>query len=198
MPRWVDAGLAVLGLIVCAPLLAAVALVVKVSSPGPVLFLQERIGHHGKPFVIVKFRTMVQDAELVGGRLTVGDRDPRVTRIGWLLRKCKLDELPQLWNVLVGDMKFVGPRPEVPEFVRLYNEVQRAVLLVPPGITDPASIAFRDESELLALAEDPEGVYLRDILPRKLELNQEYQRDRTGWSDARVMVQTVRKAVLRV
>lgn len=198
MPRWVDAAIAALGLVLGAPLLAAIAILVKTTSPGPVFFLQERIGHHGRSFVIVKFRTMVEDAELVGGRLTVGDRDPRVTRIGWILRKCKLDELPQLWNVLVGDMKFVGPRPEVPEYVRLYNEVQRAVLTVPPGITDPASIAFRDESELLAQAEDPETVYLQDILPRKLEINQEYLRDRTGWSDARVMVETVRKAVLRV
>jgi lipopolysaccharide/colanic/teichoic acid biosynthesis glycosyltransferase len=198
MPRWIDVVLSLCGLTLLAPLMAILALAIKVSSPGPVLFRQERIGRAGIPFEILKFRTMVVHAEEAGGKLTVGGRDPRITRIGYFLRKFKLDELPQLWNVAGGEMKFVGPRPEVPEYVRLWDEIQRAVVLaVAPGITDPASIAFRDENEMIAGADDPERTYVEEILPRKLQMSAQYLGKRTVASDLRVIAETVRTAVLR-
>jgi lipopolysaccharide/colanic/teichoic acid biosynthesis glycosyltransferase len=197
MPRWMDYVLAALGLIVLSPLLILLAATVRLSGVGPILFQQERIGLGGRPFQIFKFRTMRPDAERSGGKLTHGERDPRVTPLGALLRRFKLDELPQLINVLRGEMRLVGPRPEVPEYVRLYDEIQRAVLLVPPGMTDPASIAFRDEGRLLAAAPDPERVYVEEILPRKLAINASYLDHRTGWSDVGVIFETIQKAVLR-
>lgn len=202
MPRWMEVVLAATGLVFLAPLMALIAVAIVIDDPGPVLFRQERVGQGGDLFRILKFRTMIARAETLGPKLTVGGRDPRVTRVGYWLRRCKLDELPQLWNVLVGDMKFVGPRPEVPEYVRLWDEVQRAALLsVPPGITDPASIAFRDEDELLADAPDAgeaERRYVEEILPKKLGMNVEYLEGRTATRDLGVIAQTVRKAVLRV
>lgn len=198
MPRWVEIMLAAGGLLVLSPLLFVCAVAVKASSRGPVLFRQERVGRAGRLFFILKFRTMAVDAELVGGRLTVGGSDPRITSVGRVLRKFKLDELPQLWNVLVGDMRFVGPRPEVPEYVKLWDEVQRvSVLASAPGITDPASIVFRNESERLAKAEDPEREYVEHILPRKLRMNAMYLRGQTARSDLRVISATLRKAVFR-
>ena len=193
--EWLAAGL---GLLFLLPLFAFVAALIKLDTRGPLLFCQERVGKDGQLFQILKFRSMVVRAEDLGGRLTVGESDPRVTRVGMLLRKCKLDELPQLYNVMQGNMSLVGPRPELPEYVRLYDEIQRAVLLVPPGITDPASLAFRDESDLLAESDDPERVYVEQILPRKLELNLEYLERRNGWSDVGLIAQTLRRAVLRV
>lgn len=202
MPRWMEVVLAATGLVFLAPLMALIAVAIVIDDPGPVLFRQERVGQGGDLFRILKFRTMIARAETLGPKLTVGGRDPRVTRVGYWLRRCKLDELPQLWNVLVGDMKFVGPRPEVPEYVRLWDEVQRAaVLSVPPGITDPAAIAFRDEDELLADAMDAgeaERRYVEEILPKKLGMNVEYLEGRTATRDLGVIAQTVRKAVLRV
>lgn len=198
MPRWIEVVLAGLGLLTLLPLLVVVAVAVKLSSPGPVLFRQERVGREGKLFKILKFRTMAVDAESLGGKLTVGGRDPRITALGRLLRKFKIDELPQLWNVLVGDMRFVGPRPEVPEYVKLWDEVQRVALLASaPGITDPASIVYRDECERLARAEDPEREYVEHILPRKLRMNARYLQKRTAASDVGVIAKTVRRAVLR-
>lgn len=197
MPRWVDIALAAVGLVLTAPLFVVLAFAIWLTSGSPIVFRQIRIGREGRPFVMHKFRTMVADAQRCGGSLTVGD-DPRVTLVGHFLRKSKLDELPQLWNVLRGDMKFVGPRPEVPEYVRLYDESQRAVLQVPPGITDPASIEYRNESMLLALATDPERTYREVILPRKLAMNAAYLRGRTGWTDMGIIAETVMKAVLKV
>lgn len=197
LSRSLDTALAALGLLLCSPLFAAIALAIKLGDGGPVLFRQDRVGKDGTAFQILKFRTMVADAERLG-RLTVGDRDPRITAVGGWLRRTKLDELPQLWNVLRGDMKFVGPRPEVPEYVSLYNEIQRIVLSVPPGITDPASIAFRDENRLLELSQDPQRAYVEDILPRKLEMNVDYLLARTFRTDLGVIGETVRKAVLKV
>jgi lipopolysaccharide/colanic/teichoic acid biosynthesis glycosyltransferase len=145
---------------------------------------------------MLKFRTMAVDAE--GGALTVGDDDPRVTWVGRFLRRTKFDELPQLWNVLRGDMKLVGPRPEVPEYVRLYDEGQRRVLNVLPGITDPASIAYCNEARMLAAAGDPHRTYVEEILPRKLAMNVAYLERRNGWTDLGILAETLRKAVLRV
>lgn len=198
MPRWIEVILAVSGLLILAPLLALVAIGVKASSPGPVLFRQERVGRRGVPFHILKFRTMFVRPPCPGGNLTVGGRDPRITPLGYWLRRFKLDELPQLWNVLRGEMRFVGPRPEVPEYVRLWDEIQRAAILaVAPGITDPASIAFRNESEMLAGAADPEREYVEHILPRKLRMNARYLKRRTAATDMGVIAETVRKAVFK-
>ncbi len=199
MPRWVDVVLAGLGLLLISPLLLLIAAAVKLTTAGPVLFRQERVGRQGRLFMILKFRTMVTDAEKRGLKITCGGRDPRVTPVGYWLRRFKLDELPQLWNVLVGDMKFVGPRPEVPEYVRLWDEVQRAALLaVPPGITDPAALAFQDEDEVLGTHDDPERAYVEHVMPQKLAMNMEYLKARSARSDMGLIASTVRRAVLRV
>ena len=172
MQRVIDCLIAVTGLVILAPLMLLVAIAIKLDSQGPVLFKQERIGRHLKPFSIYKFRTMSAGAEK-RGPLTVRD-DPRVTRLGAFLRDTKLDELPQLLNVLRGDMSLVGPRPELARYVRLFPDEFREILKVRPGITDPASIAYRHESSLLSATEDPESKYVREILPDKLRLARIY------------------------
>lgn len=198
MPRWMEVLFAVSGLICLAPLMGLIALAVLLSSGRPILFRQERVGRAGIPFRILKFRTMVRDSELSGGKLTVGERDPRVTAVGNVLRRFKLDELPQLWNVLKGEMSFVGPRPEVPEYVAMWNDLDRAeVLSVAPGITDVASIAYRREGEILARVEDPERFYVERILPRKLRMNARYLKSRSASRDLGVIAATVRRAVIR-
>ncbi|HET6518817.1 MAG TPA: sugar transferase [Geminicoccaceae bacterium] len=177
-------------LLLLAPAALAVALAVKLDDGGPVFFRQTRIGRHGVPFRIWKFRTMVVDAGRRGGPLTVG-RDPRVTRVGRVLRRTKLDELPQLLNVLAGGMSLVGPRPELPEYVRLYTPGQRRVLDLMPGMTDPASIAFRHEADLLARAADPERFYVERIMPEKIRLNLAHAARGGGVpSDLRVILAT--------
>lgn len=189
--RLFDASAAALGLLVLSPLLLVVAVSVAASSPGPVFFRQVRVGRGGEPFNILKFRTMRTDAERTGGQLTVGE-DPRITRVGRFLRQWKLDELPQLINVVRGEMALVGPRPEVPRYVELYTEEQRQVLTVRPGITDPASVAFRSESELMGRHPDPERYYIEEIMPRKLSINLDYLRRRTLLSDVGVILNTFR------
>jgi len=180
------------GLLVLAPVFWAFALAIRIDSPGPIFFRQERVGLGGRTFRIHKFRSMVLDAERVGGQLTVG-ADPRVTHVGRWLRRYKLDELPQLIDVFLGDMSLVGPRPEVPRYVANYPTDLRALLQsVRPGITDPASIRFRDESELLATADDPERVYVEQILPQKLALYADYVRQRTLWGDIAIILATLR------
>jgi lipopolysaccharide/colanic/teichoic acid biosynthesis glycosyltransferase len=181
-----------LGLVLLAPLLALLALLIKAEDGGPVLFKQERVGYRGRRFRIWKFRTMVPDAETRGLPLTVG-RDPRVTRIGAWLRPRKLDELPQLFNVLVGDMSLVGPRPDVPRYVALYRAPERRVLELVPGMTDEASILYLSESTLLAAAPDPEPHYLEVIAPEKIRLSLAYAAHATVWSDLRVILKTLRQ-----
>lgn len=188
--RALDVVASAAGLIVLLPFTLLTALAVAVDSPGPVLFRQRRVGLDGREFEILKFRTMRVDAEAVGGQLTVGT-DPRVTRVGRFLRASKFDEIPQLFNVLRGDMSLVGPRPEVPRYVALYTPEQRQVLSVRPGITDPASIAYRSESQLMANAADPERLYIEELMPRKLDLNLEYLKRRTVGSDIGVVLQTI-------
>jgi lipopolysaccharide/colanic/teichoic acid biosynthesis glycosyltransferase len=166
------------------------ALWIKLDSPGPVLFRQQRVGRHGVPFDIYKFRTMA-DRPDAGRQLTVG-RDPRITRAGHFLRRSKLDELPQLLNVLEGTMSLVGPRPEVPRYVACYPpEARKAVLSVAPGITDLASILYKEESEILGRAADPERAYIETILPVKLAYYQRYVRERSFWLDLRIIFQTL-------
>src|SRR5205085_1846063 len=155
-----------------------------------VLFRQERVGRGGGRFLLWKFRTMVVGADRLGGLLTVG-RDPRVTRVGRVLRASKLDELPQLFNVLTGKMSLVGPRPEVPRYVALYDDAQRRVLQLTPGITDPASIVYRNETQLLGMSADPETTYTKEVMPHKIEINLAYARHATLSSDFAVIVRTV-------
>ena len=189
--RLFDMAFAALALLLLCPLLLAVALWVRLDSPGPVFFRQQRVGRGGRLFGIYKFRTMRPDAEAMGPQITVGE-DARVTRAGAWLRRSKVDELPQFINVLRGDMSVVGPRPEVPRYVAHYPaDVREAVLSVRPGITDLASIAFRDESALLARSADPERTYVEQILPAKLRHAQQYVRTRTMWLDLRIIAQTV-------
>ena len=193
--RLFDIVLAGLGLLLLSPLLLGIALWIKLDSRGPVFFRQERVGRHGVPFRIHKFRTMVTDAERLGAQITVG-ADARITPAGRVLRGAKLDELPQLIDVLAGTMSLVGPRPEVPRYVALYPSALRdKVLSVRPGITDRASIEFRDESALLAAAADPEREYTEVVLPTKLLFAAEYV-DRASLAyDLRLIAQTLKVLV---
>lgn len=195
--RAFDLVVAALALLLAAPLLLLIALAVRLDSPGPVLFRQERVGRGGRPFRIHKFRTMVSDAAARGPAITVGD-DPRITRVGRWLRRSKLDELPQLLDVLAGDMSLVGPRPEVPQYVARYPAALRdRVLALRPGITDPVSLAFADEGALLARAADPEREYVEVILPRKLDAAAAYAERATLASDLCVIARTLRLLVQR-
>ena len=190
MRRAFDLLGAVLGLALLLPVFAVIACVIKLSDRGPVFYRQLRVGRGGRPFRIWKFRTMIQDADRVGSSLTVG-ADPRITRPGVWLRRWKLDELPQLLNVITGEMGFVGPRPEVPCFVDLYTSEQRKVLELRPGITDLASIAYRDENDLLRGLDDPETHYTSVILPEKIRMNLAYAAHATLWRDVKVILATL-------
>lgn len=194
--RLFDLVAALLGLVLLAPLLVLIALWIKLDSPGPVLFLQLRVGRGGKLFTIYKFRTMRQRP--VGGpQITVGV-DPRVTRAGSVLRRYKLDELPQLLNVLQGTMSLVGPRPEVPHYVAHYPEPLRQVVLsVAPGITDWASILYKDENAVLARAADPERAYIDTVLPAKLDYYVRYVRERSFRMDLQIILHTLAAIVRR-
>lgn len=188
--RLFDLCFAAFGLLLLAPVLLALALWVVWDSPGPAFFRQQRVGRAGRLFRIYKFRTMHPRAEAAGPAITVG-ADARITRAGHWLRRTKADELPQLFNVLRGDMSLVGPRPEVPHYVALYPDTVRdLVLSVRPGITDRASIEFRDESTLLGQSNDPERTYVEQILPIKLRYAAEYARSHTLWGDLKIIAMT--------
>ncbi|MEO6057656.1 MAG: sugar transferase [Gemmatimonadales bacterium] len=188
--RVLDVGLAGLGILMLSPLLAAVALAVVADSPGPVLFRQVRVGRRFRRFRILKFRTMVADADARGGVLTLAG-DPRITRAGRLLRRLKLDELPQLFNVVAGDMSLVGPRPEVPEYVERFRAEFAEVLAIRPGLTDLASLKYRDEAAVLATAADPDAEYVRVILPDKLRLAREYAGRASLRLDLSIILRTI-------
>lgn len=188
--RAFDVLAAVVGLAVLAPLFVAVAAIIRLTSSGPIFFRQERMGRNFRPFFILKFRTMVPNAPQLGGPLTAGN-DPRVTSIGRILRKTKLDELPQLINVLRGDMSFVGPRPEVRRFVELYRRDYEELLTIRPGITDLASLKYRHESELLGQYPDPDAAYINVLLPDKIALGREYIRRSSLWFDLSLIFRTV-------
>lgn len=189
--RLFDIVCAAVGLLLLSPLLLAVAAWIKLDSAGPVMFRQERVGRYGRTFRIHKFRTMRVDAPSLGPQITVGD-DARITRSGRWLRATKVDELPQLWDVLRGAMSLVGPRPEVPRYVALYPDALRDVVLsVRPGITDPASLSFRNESELLARAADPEREYVEVVMPMKLGLAADYVRNASLAGDIRLILATL-------
>lgn len=189
MKRVLDALAAGAGLLALAPVLAVIAVATKLSSPGPILFRQVRVGLRGRHFKILKFRSMRLHAD--GPQVTIGD-DPRITRVGRMLRRTKLDELPQLWNVLRGDMSLVGPRPEVPRYVEKYPpEIAREVLSVRPGVTEMLSLNLRDEASLLAVASDPERFYVEELLPKKLEAQLRYVRGRSLSGDIRIIFRTI-------
>lgn len=191
LKRAFDIAFSATVLLLLAPLLAVIALWVRCDSPGPILYLQGRVGRHGQPFRIYKFRTMQVGADAAGPQITIGG-DARITRAGHVLRRTKLDELPQFANVLRGEMSVVGPRPEVPRYVALYpTDVAAQVLSVRPGITDLASLAFRNEGDLLARSDDPERTYVQDILPAKLQYACQYVQTRSLWLDLSIIVRTV-------
>lgn len=191
LKRVFDVLVASAGLILLAPLLAFIAVAIRSDSRGPVLFRQERIGRGFRPFQILKFRTMVEDAPRLGGSLTAGDRDPRITRVGRILRRMKLDELPQLINVVRGDMSLVGPRPEVRKYVELYRSDYERLLSVRPGITDPASLAYRNEGEILGRCEDPEREYVEVVLANKIAISTRYVESLCFATDMHLIAQTL-------
>lgn len=196
MKRIYDIIFTVPGLIVLSPLFAVLALWIKLDSPGPVFYRQTRVGREGKPFKIYKFRTMVANADRLGPLLTLPD-DSRITLSGHWLRRYKLDELPQLINVLKGEMSLVGPRPEVQKYVDLYNSSQRVVLQLRPGITDPASIKYRNETQMLANlasqknSNDIEDIYLKEFMADKIQINLAYAAKANFWRDVKVMIDTI-------
>lgn len=187
--RVFDIFSSLLGLIFLSPFLIIIAVVILLTSHGGVFFCQTRVGKGGKEFKMIKFRTMVKNAESKGMQITVG-ADSRITGIGKFLRKCKLDELPQLINVLIGQMSLVGYRPEVPKYVDMYTDYQRNILRIRPGITDLASIEYRDENKVLAQAADPESAYINDVMQKKLELNIKYMVKMGFWYDIGVIFKT--------
>jgi len=184
------------GFLLLAPFMLIIAIWIRLDSKGPVFFRQERVGQSGKPFRILKFRTMCIDAEAKGRQITVGN-DPRITKSGTFLRKYKLDELPQLLNVIKGEMSLVGPRPEVPRYVAMYPEDTRQIVLsVPPGITDFASIEYKDENDILGAAANPDKAYIEEILPAKLGYYLRYVQTRSLKLDFMLIVKTIRKIIL--
>ena len=188
--RLFDLVFSLAGIVVFSPAMLLIALLIKLTSPGPALYKGARIGQFGNPFPILKFRTMVFNADMIGGPSTAED-DPRVTRLGRVLRKYKLDELPQLFNVLKGQMSFVGPRPEVAAEVALYSPEQRKLLRVPPGITDWASMRFHNEGEILKGSSNPHLTYQEEIRPEKIRLGLEYIEKRSFWVDLQILFGTI-------
>lgn len=192
--RFFDFVLSLVGLVILAPVFIVLAVWIKIDSVGPVFYKQIRVGQNGKDFGLFKFRSMVVDADKKG-LITVGGRDPRITRSGYFIRKYKLDELPQLINVLVGDMSLVGPRPEVRKYVELYDDEQNKALSVKPGITDYASIEYMDENEILGKSTDPEKIYIEEIMPEKIKYNMKYIKNRSLIEYFKIIFLTVLKII---
>lgn len=193
MTRLFDILFSCLGLVGLSPILLVIYILVKTESKGPSLYAQKRIGKDGKPFKLLKFRTMREGSDK-GNQITIGE-DERITKIGRYLRKYKLDELPQLVNVIKGEMSLVGPRPEVEKYVRLYTPEQRVVLSVLPGITDYASIQYSNENEILGKAEDPHKMYVEEIMPKKIEYNMKYIQDPSLYQYFKIIFLTVSKII---
>lgn len=189
--RIFDIVMSLIGIIVLLPVMVIIAILIKSTSEGPILFKQTRVTKNGREFKIYKYRTMRENSE-GNNQITVGN-DSRITPIGKILRKTKLDEIPQLFNVLKGEMSLVGPRPEVPKYVNLYTENQRKILEVPAGITDYASIYFSNESELLGKVKDPDKFYIEKIMPYKIELNQKYIQNINIFEDVKIIILTILK-----
>ncbi|WP_275045313.1 sugar transferase [Haemophilus haemolyticus] len=194
MIRFFDFILSLVGLVVLAPIFIILAIWIKIDSKGPVFYKQVRVGQNSIDFALFKFRSMVVDADKKG-LITVGGRDPRITRSGYFIRKYKLDELPQLINILLGDMSLVGPRPEVRKYVELYTDEQQKVLSVKPGITDYASIEYMDENEILGKSNDPEKTYIEEIMPEKIKYNMKYIQNKNLFEYFKIILLTVLKIV---
>lgn len=191
LKRMFDILMSFIGIIILLPLMIIIGIIIKLTSKGSILFKQIRVTKNSKLFQIYKFRTMRENSE-GNKQITVGN-DSRITGIGKILRKTKLDEIPQLFNVIKGEMSLVGPRPEVPKYVELYNDEQKKILQVPAGITDYASIYFSNESELLGKADDPEKFYIEKIMPYKIELNQKYIENINIFTDIKIIILTILK-----
>ena len=188
--RGIDLVLSSCGMVAFLPLWVLIPILIRIDSPGPAIIRQQRIGRHGRPFTLYKFRSMkAVEPGAHAPQITAAD-DPRVTGVGSVLRRSKLDELPQLWNVLLGEMSLVGPRPELAAYVAGYSDAQREVLEHRPGLVDPATLAYLDEESVLARFDDPETAYVREILPHKLSLAIEYARTATPWSDLTLLLRT--------
>ena len=192
MTRLCDIVFSFFGLLFLSPLFLIVALWIVIDDPGPVFYRQQRVGRHNRDFGLLKFRSMRIGADKES-LITIGEHDSRITRAGYYIRKYKLDELPQLWNVLTGDMSLVGPRPEVRRYVDMYTDEQRQVLTVRPGITDYASIEYIDENRILAQAEDPDRTYIEEILPAKIALNMRYIKHQTLGEYMKIIFLTLAK-----
>ena len=193
LKRIFDITLSLFGLIILLPFMLIIAILIKIDSKGPVFFKQIRVTKNGKEFKIFKYRTMRVGSDKYS-QITVG-KDGRITKIGSFLRKYKLDEIPQLINVLIGDMSLVGPRPEVPKYVALYTEEQEEILKVRAGITDYASIEFSNENDLLASEEDPEKAYIEKVMPKKIELNKKYLSEISVLTDIKIIILTIKKII---
>lgn len=194
--RVFDIVMSLIGILIFLPVFIIISVVIVLDSRGGVFYGQHRVGKNKRSFILYKFRTMLTGSDKQG-LLTVGDNDKRVTRSGRWLRKYKLDELPQLFNILKGDMSFVGPRPEVSKYVDLYNERQKKILSVKPGITDWASIKYMDENEMLANVLDPEDYYIRYIMPSKAEINLKYVAEHNFWTDIKIIFLTIRNVFFK-
>ena len=194
LKRLFDIIASFIGIVILLPFFLMICLIMIIACGLPLFYLQTRVGQNGVDFKLFKFRTMYLDADKKG-LLTVGGRDPRVTGVGYYLRKYKLDELPQLFNVLFGSMSLVGPRPEVRKYVNMYNKEQQAVLSVKPGITDFASIEFINENDLLAKSSNPEETYIKEIMPAKLVLNLKYIEQKSYFVDVKIIFNTLLKIV---
>ena len=194
MIRFCDIVLSCLGLLLLSPLFVVVAVWIVIDNPGPIFYRQMRVGKDGKDFGLLKFRSMRVGADKES-LITIGEHDSRITRAGYYIRKYKLDELPQLWNVLVGDMSLVGPRPEVRKYVDMYTDEQRQVLTVRPGITDYASIEYIDENRILAQAEDPDRTYIEEIMPAKIAMNMRYIEHQTLGEYLKIIFLTFAKII---
>lgn len=194
LKRLFDILCSFIGVILLLPFLLIISMLILLTSKGGIFYLQKRVGRNNKDFTIYKFRTMKTGSDKKG-LLTVGGRDSRITSVGYFLRKYKLDELPQLFNVLFGDMSLVGPRPEVRKYVDLYNEEQKKILLVKPGITDYASLEYFSENELLGKSSNPEETYIKEIMPAKLELNKRYISEAGLITDLKIIGRTLKKII---
>lgn len=192
--RWFDIAASLIGLILLSPVFIVISLLIKLVDGGPIFYKQERIGRDFRPFLLIKFRTMTVDADKMGPLVTAGD-DRRVTKIGKFLRKTKLDELPQLLNVLKGDMSIVGPRPEVEKYVKEYEDDYKHILRVKPGITDYATVEYRNEEEILKAFVNPEEGYIREILPKKIKLYRKYIAEMGFKTDLKIIINTIIKVI---
>lgn len=188
--RFFEIIIAVIILLIISPILIIAGIAVAVTSKGPVFYLQERVGRYGKPFKIIKFRTMVVNADKLGAQITVGERDPRITRVGHILRITRIDEFPQMINILKGDMSLIGTRPEVQRYVDEYTDEMMATLLLRPGATGAASVKFSKENDMLKDKENPEEYYIKTILPEKMALNLDYTKNISIGYDFKIIGQT--------